>query len=130
LIIDDALIDSFGGRKLTNRKSAELVKDSKFVLAHDSTAISFAALWKVPLIIITTNQIERSIYSSMEAITQVLQTSRVNIDNSFTDIDYIKNAHNLVSRYDNYVGKFIKSKGSSFDNSVNILIKGLKEYVQ
>ena len=52
----------FGNREIITGKTAELVKDAKLILNHDSTSFNFVALWKVPMIFITTDQIERALY--------------------------------------------------------------------
>jgi hypothetical protein len=43
-------------------QTAELVRDAKAVICHASTAVSFAVLFRRPLIFVTTAEIERSVY--------------------------------------------------------------------
>ena len=129
LVIDDELISKFGHRKILSGKSAELVRDAKLVLAHDSTAISFAALWRAPLILITTDQIERAIYASMEATTQILKTSRININITYDNINFLEIAQKPIPQYNYFVENIIKVSGSPDQSSAEILIKGLKKYV-
>ena len=130
LLITDDLVYQYGNRRLILGKTAELVRDAELVLAHDTTAINFVALWSIPLVIITTNQIERAIYASMEATTQILKTTRININDSYDDIDFLEIAQRPIPQYDNFVENFIKVSGSSIQNSALILIKGLKKYKQ
>jgi hypothetical protein len=122
--------DKFGKRELISGKSAELVKGAKLVLAHDSTAINFAVLWGIPLLILTTNQLERRIYYCMEALDQSLKTSRININNSYDNIDFLEIAREPIPQYNHFVEKIIKVNNSSVQNSAEILIKGLEKYVQ
>jgi len=130
LIINEQMNDNFGGRELISGRTAELVKDAKLVLAHDSTSINFAALWRIPLIIITTDQIERSIYPFMQALTQILQTSRINLNSSYNNLDFFEIAQKPLSQYNQFVEKIIKDSSSPQKNSAEILIKGLRNYVQ
>jgi len=129
LIINDDLIFKYGNRELLSGKSAELVRDAKLVLAHNSTSINFVALWNIPLIVITTDQIERANYSSMEALTQILKTSRININDSYDSVDFFETAQKPISQYSYFVDKVIKVNRSPVQNSAEILIKGLKKYV-
>jgi len=129
LIINDDLFSEYGNRELLSGNSAELVRDAKLVLAHDTTAISFVALWRIPLIIITTDQIEKSIYSAMEAITKILKTTRINLNNSYDGVDFLEVSQEPILQYNHYVEQLIKWDGSPDQNSTEILIKGLKEYV-
>jgi hypothetical protein len=130
LTINDDLIFKYGNREFFAGKSAELVRDAKLVLAHASTAINFVVLWNIPLIVITTDQIERAIYSSMEALTQILKTPRININNSYNSVNFFEISQKPISQYNHYVEKVIKVNGSPIQNSAEILIKGLKKYVQ
>ncbi len=51
---NDRLFSDF---KIFRYKTAELVKDAEFVLAHFTTSVSFAVLFQKPVIFITTNDI-------------------------------------------------------------------------
>jgi hypothetical protein len=50
----------WGMRSLEYGNTAQLVRDASIVLCHQSTSISFAVLWKKPLIYLTTNEINSS----------------------------------------------------------------------
>ncbi len=130
IVADDCLSMQFGNRKLISNKTAQLVKYAKFVINHDSTAINFVALWRVPMIIITTNQIERAEYREMESQDQFLKTNRLNINKSYRNVDFLKVAQKPVPQYEQYVEGFIKKNGSPVCHSAEILIKGLQKYVQ
>ena len=128
--INDDLSKKFGNRELILNRTAEFVKAAKFILNHDSTAINFVALWKVPMIFITTDEIERAEYSEMESQDQFLKTNRLNINNLYNDIDFYEIAQKPLSQYNRYIEAFIKLNGSSSQHSAEILIQGLKKYVQ
>ena len=130
LNIDKSMYKNFGNRQLISGKSAEIVRGSNFVIAHDSTSINFAILWNIPLLIVTTNQIEKRIYHSMEAITNALKIKRLNINNSYDNLDFLKIAREPITQYNNFVDKYIKVNNSPKQNSAQILFKGLNKYVR
>tara|TARA_B110000008_G_C16966572_1_gene562255 strand:+ start:43 stop:1200 length:1158 start_codon:yes stop_codon:yes gene_type:complete len=129
LNIDDSITEQFGNREIISGKSAELVKNAELVIAHNSTAINFAILWSIPLIIVTTNQLERSIYYSMESLTQALKTSRININNPYENLDFLEIAQEPIPQYNHFEDRFIKVQNTPNLNSAEILIKGLQNYV-
>jgi hypothetical protein len=110
-------------------ESFELIKGAKLILAHNSTAINFAVLQGVPLIIFTTNQIERKFYFHMESVSKILKIPRININNSYDNLDFFEIAQRPLPQYSEFVEKIIKVPGSPVQNSTDILIKGLKKYV-
>jgi hypothetical protein len=62
-------------------KTPELIRDAKIVLCHDSTAISFAILWRKPLIFLTSNELERSWFGyDIAHFSKLLHAPLVNID--------------------------------------------------
>lgn len=130
IIIDDKLPSKYGDRELVFNKTAQLVKDASLILNHDSTAINFVALWNIPMIIFTTNQLEKAEYPEMESQDQFLQINRLNIDKPYDEINFIEIAKKPLSQYNNYIEKFIKVKGTPSVKSADILIQGLKNYVQ
>jgi len=58
----------FNGREVFFNRTAELVKDSEFVLAHMSTSISFSVLFKKPIAFITTDGLIRNMPFEAELI--------------------------------------------------------------
>ena len=48
------------GRSAIVGKTAQLVRDSTVVLSHASTSVSYAVLWRKPLVFLTTNELEHS----------------------------------------------------------------------
>jgi hypothetical protein len=120
----------FGNREVISGKTAQLVKDAKLILNHDSTSINFAALWAIPMIIITTDQLEKSAYREMESQDQFLKTNRLNINKPYNDMDFFEIAKKPLSQYNHYIETFIKLNDSPSQHSAEILIQGLKKYVQ
>lgn len=56
----DLYPDYFQGRKVIVGKTIELVYYAKVVLAHSSTSINFAVLYKKPIIFLTSDEIEKN----------------------------------------------------------------------
>lgn len=46
----------FGRRQVTRGKTEELVRDSSLVIAHSSTAVSYAAIFRKPLLVVATQE--------------------------------------------------------------------------
>jgi hypothetical protein len=65
----------------------------------------------------------------MEATTQILKTTRININNSYDGVDFFEIAQKPIPQYNHFVEEIIKTNGSPVQNSAEILIKGLEKYV-
>ena len=76
--------DVFSGREMHKYKTNELVMESRFVLAHGSTALSFAVLHHKPVIFLYNDQFEDiyelSILRSIKNLSTVLGGSIYNVD--------------------------------------------------
>ena len=55
--------------------------------------------------------------SSMETLTQILKTSRININNAYDSVDILEIAQKPISQYNHLVDKVIKVNGSLVQNS-------------
>ena len=130
IIISKEIVRNFGGREVISKNTSSLVKYSKMVIAHNSTSINFAVLWRVPLLIITTTLIDKVNYDIVRSIEDIFKTKRININKSYKDQDYTKISKSVVAQYDFYKETLIKTNNSPKVSSVSILIKGLKKYVQ
>jgi hypothetical protein len=73
------------------------------------TAISFAALWSAPLLLVATNKIETSLYFPMEVFSIIFKTTRLNLDFPYNDVDLTKLAQKPIAEYDEYKDKLIKT---------------------
>ena len=129
ILISKEIIKKFGNREVVLQNTSRLVKSSKMVIAHNSTSINFAVLWRIPLLIITTTLIDRVDYEITRSIECIFKTKRININKSYKDKDYTKISKSVMSQYDYYKENLIKIKNSPKDSSANILIKSLKKYV-
>jgi hypothetical protein len=52
--------DYFGGRPVIRGRTAELVRTSGFVVAHSSTALSYAVMFERPVVFVTTDDLDAS----------------------------------------------------------------------
>ena len=128
IILSKDIVRKFGGREVISNDSSRLVKNSKMVIAHHTTSINFAVLWRIPLLMITTTLFDRADYFTMRSFDDIFKTKRININKSYKNQDYTKISRDVVAQYDFYKENLIKTKNSPKINSAKILIKGLKKY--
>ena len=129
IILTKDIVRKFGGREVISNDTSRLVRHSKMAIAHQSTSINFAVLWRIPLLIITTTLIDRADYEIVRSFEDILKTKRININKSYKNQDYNKISRGVVAQYDFYKENLIKTNNSPKVNSATILINGLKEYV-
>jgi len=121
--------DYFGGRRIVKNKTIDLVRDSKFVLSHASTAINYAVLFEKPIIFLTTDKLEKSFTAlSVDSMVNYLQGIKINIDH-----DYEESLRNELivnkSAYSKYKNDYIKRCDSPETQFWQIFAKCIKEYV-
>jgi len=77
--------DYFEGRKTVRGRTRELIRDSKLVLMHYSTALNFTVLYKKPVIFFTTSQMEQFNMDAnyIRAYSSELNKSFININSSY-----------------------------------------------
>ena len=98
-------------------KTYEMVSGAKLVLAHQSTAISFAIILRKPVILLTTNSINKTLYGDkIKFLSKILSCKCINISNSNEFNFKNLNVPNLIA-YKNYLCKYIKHPKSD-----NILV--------
>lgn len=124
----DELKEYYSRYQVVQNSTPELVRDSALVIAHDSTAISFAVLWKKPLLIITTDDLEQNNYLSMQAMSSELSVKRINIDHLTEFYDWNTLSKVAIDQYDIYRNKYIKKDGTPEKNSWEIFIDKIKKY--
>lgn len=82
--------DFFGNRELVFRRTAELVRSADVVFAHGSTSISFAVLWRCPLIFLTTPELSDSWYFPwVRAMADILHSPLIDIEDDFPTEDRV-----------------------------------------
>jgi hypothetical protein len=104
----------FGGRQIIRGKSPELIADSRLVLAHHSTALGLAVLFRKPVVILTSNPLmgyithHRSVYLGFA---EALRAPLVYLDRPGTWAG-IEGAAVDESIYRRYETRFIRGPGT------------------
>ncbi len=102
----------FGGRPVLFVKTATLTQDCKFVIAHASTAISYAVLAQKPIIFVTSKSLDRSFYGvNIRSMSAVLGAPLV-----FADSAEALNLGNFEVdplKYNKYVSSYLQQLGAS-----------------
>lgn len=107
------LSNYFEGIPVEYGKTAELLRDCKVVVCHDSTAIQFAVLFSKPLIFLTTDQLDSSFEGkSIAAFASELGKTVINLDRNLDKIDWKKELSIDSAKYAKYRKKYIKIDGS------------------
>ena len=106
--------------KISNKKivynfTEQLIKYSFLNITHTSNAIQFSLLYKKPLLIISTNELEQNqdtaVYSDMLALSKSLNKSILNIDR-FSELQLLKEMKVNNQIYNTYINNYIKEIGS------------------
>jgi hypothetical protein len=121
--------DWYKGREIVYGKTVELVRYSKLIINHSSTAINYVVLYKKPVLFITTDQLEREnfgIHIAMNA--RLFNKNVINID----DVDSIKyiDSDEVMKidddKYNEYREKYIKMPGTSNKKLFQIMADAIK----
>jgi len=106
----DTRKDLLQGRAAYTGITADLVRSATFVIAHASTSLSFAALWRKPIIVLTSGEFEESLYrENIHSTAGAFSCPLVNIDDEMlfnkTDIE----SWSVINEksYRKYVREFI-----------------------
>jgi hypothetical protein len=111
---DNDYKSKFGGREVIYADTAKLVKNSRFVIMHDSTAINFVVLYNKPALFIYDNEYEKHrLDSSVKLFSKSLGSDAMNISNTK---NMIKIPSINLDRYLEYKEKYIKESCSSEDS--------------
>jgi hypothetical protein len=108
----EELPDFFQGRKVIRGKSSGLVRKAKLVIMQDSTSINFPVLYKKPMIFITTDNIETTIYGKIIAdFASYFKKTPINISRK-VNIDLEDELSVYEEGYAKYKHDFIKIEGT------------------
>lgn len=100
----------WNGREVVSGETAQAIKHSKLVLAHYTTAISFAVLSSKPILQLTSNEYQNSIRNNrLIAFKKLLNLQTVNIDD-FLSEDINEDVFRVdQSLYRSYIENFLRS---------------------
>jgi len=105
--------DVFGGREVVMGKTAELIRDCSLVLAHFSTSVNFATLYRKPVVFVTSNALDSSHYGdNVRRMAHLLCNPVVCMDreDSWTTLPGTLTID--PGAYSDYVEEYIKTKNS------------------
>lgn len=113
----DNLPDYFCGRSIIKGKTAHLVKESSFVIAHMSTSIDFAVLYHKPIVFITSDDLQKmnsgknitGLY--IQAIASELGKKPINIDH-VSEFNWDNEMEINEEAYLHYRNNYIKKQGT------------------
>ena len=127
-------LNPFQGRQLIDKRTIQLVKNADIVLAHTSTSISYAVLYKKPIIFLTSNEIIRS-YDDfrIHSLARELDSILINIDESkyfskSLDLSKISKINNKT--YTDYKRNYIKHPYSENISMWDIMANILKNKIE
>ena len=104
----------WSGRTIIQNKTAQLVRGADYILGHSSTSLSFAVLWRKPILFLSTWDLDKSYLAPHIALrSSLLRRPLVNVDES-PDSAPGQDALPAVDEdaYSRYVTQFIKFPGS------------------
>lgn len=117
--------DTFNGRPVYSNLTAELIKDSKFIISHHSTSISYAVLNHLPIVFIFTD--EMLIHYKKTAVRYINSLADY-LGASVFNINRIDSGHDLSFKqcnkdlYDKFKYNYLTSKESENSSTKNIFI--------
>ena len=118
----------FKGRSYINSKTIDLVKNCNCVLAHTTTAISYAVIYQKPIIFLTSNEIIKS-YDDyrVQSNARLLGCEVLNIDNKYLNYSKFENLNLNIDekKYDKFTKNFIKHPDSENTTIINQIVKNL-----
>ena len=117
----------YGNRQTLLGDTFGMIKNSRFVMSHGSTAIEFAILLKKPVIFLTTKEIEGDpiISSEIKAFAHSMEKTVINIDEPLA-VNWEKELFVDEKIYDEYINFHIKKRGTEELDTWQILANQLK----
>ena len=105
--------DYFEGREWVRGKTIELVKESRLVLAHMSTALNFANIFYKPVIFLTSSDFDKSWEGRyIKTMANWFGEKPIFIDNDI-NIDWAQELTVSVSHYEHYRRAYVKTEHSA-----------------
>jgi len=115
----------YGKRKIISGETIKLVKNAKFVVAHASTAISFAVLYNKPIILLSSPDYSKRYNHGIKALGKELNVIILNVSKPFFLPNNYLNTDELS--YNEYIDKYIKSDGTLKKNVWEIFTDFIEE---
>ena len=116
----------FEGRPVYRMKTMELSRHAEFCLTHHSTSMSYAMIFKKPIVFIYNNEM-KSLYKNyymrdLLSLSKYTNMPLINVDSEFIDRnEFIVND----DIYEKYVHDYVASKESQNKDSYQIILNNL-----
>jgi hypothetical protein len=105
--------EHFHGISVEYGITAELIRDCKVVVGHDSTALQLAVLFGKPIIFLTTSEMEdTAMAASIRYVASELGKTAITIDQNINVLDWQRELSIDSIKYAAYKRKYIKMDGS------------------
>lgn len=105
----------FSARQVIQNDTARLVQNAQLVLGHYSTAISFAVLWRKPIVLLSTDELAKSWVQRywVDAFQRDLKVPLINVNRSASTAPGSEEASTVpLMAYHRYQEKYIKIAGT------------------
>ena len=104
--------DLFQGREAVYGKSLELTRRAALALAHTSTAVNFAVMYKTPLLFLNTAELDISEGTTIRGLAELLHAPCLDVDALPPDWESaLKKAPDPTEAYATYTTRYIKEPG-------------------
>jgi hypothetical protein len=119
----------FGNRHVIRNQLIPLIKKSKLIMTHDSTALVLAAVERKPVLILTNVAFEKDISCSRDLKVAAASFGKtpINVDQLPYSIDWQRELLADESIYSSYVQQYVKKADSEKLNSWQIVANRLKQ---
>ena len=104
-------LDYLGNRTAILNKTEELVRGSEFVISRNSSALTYAIVYKKPIFFIYSNETKRHVgnFSSINTLSSYFKIESINIDENISE-NQIKSLMNFDEKlYNSYMKEFLTS---------------------
>lgn len=109
----DKYSNHFKNRQIISGETAKLIRSCDFVIAHSSTAINFAVLFKKPILFITFSSLTTGYTGPfIEKMAQILGKSPIDLD-KISEINWAEELIIDYEAYHEYKVNFIKQDGTA-----------------
>jgi hypothetical protein len=104
----------WNGRTVILNQTASLVRSADCVLGHSTTSLSFAILWRKPILLLSTNDLNKSYLGPGIALrSSLLRQPLINVDECVNGVPNKKEVLAVdEAAYSSYVAEFIKLPGT------------------
>ena len=111
-------------------KTVELIKDSKLVIAHDSTAVHLAVLFKKPILFLTMEKFKKRLikHQEIKKLSKLTGGKMLNLDKfSCSKKNFHANKFLRVDKkkYDKFINDYLKFENFKEIGKWNIIFKEL-----